>query len=285
MDACKNVVILAALLLLAACAAKLSGGSGTLYAGGKQYPLVGGYAYRSEALPTNSGSPLKASTVVVLSDKPMDAAALDQKQDFEMTTAVRRQLDDKQATAVVIYLKPDASLQRIETVGDDLHDVAFGDACCVLTISRNDAERIEGSLRSKNDAGKTEGEYFDLHFALSLPPAETPLPADGGEAFKAYLIYAQALAKGDIAAMAKSMTRKDGDQLLADRKRDNFKTTLDYMQFVALQNPQFVSGTYKGDRATLTLRGTHVDPNAGTGAHATMRRENGAWRFVAETVN
>ncbi|MGA9335543.1 MAG: hypothetical protein WBV39_14785 [Rudaea sp.] len=272
-------------LLLAGCAAKASGGSGMLYAGGKPYPLVGAYAYRYQAARANSAEALKASTVIVLSDKPIDAAALDQKQQFDMPMAVRRELDDKQATAVVMYLNPDASLQRIETLGDELHDVAFGDACCTLTIKRNDDKRVEGSLRSNNAAGKTEGEYFDLHFALSLPPAETPLPADGGEAFKAYLNYAQALAKGDIAAMAKSMTRKDGDQLLVDRKRDNFKTTLDYMQFVALQNPQFVSGSFKGDRATLTLRGTHVDASAGTGAHATMRRENGAWRFVDQTTD
>ena len=273
------------MLLLTACAAKAPQGLGLLYAGGKVHPLVGGYAYRLAQVPAGSTTGAKAALALVLSDKPIDAAALDQKQDFALPMAIRDQLDDQQATAVVLYLNADASMQRIETLGDELHDVAFGDGCCTLTIKRHDDERIEGSLVSKNEAGKAEGEYFDLHFALNLPAAEAPLPADGGDAFKAYMIYAQALAKGDIEAMAKSMTRKGGDELLADRKRADFKTTLDFMQFTALQNPQFVRGTFKGDRATLILRGTHADPNAGTGEYATMQRENGAWRFVAETVN
>ena len=94
-------------------------------------------------------------------------------------------------------------------------------------------------------------------------------PADGGEPAKAYRAYMAALEKGNIDALAKTMTKERGDELLAHKNDADFKMMFAFIQGTAMKNPKFVKGFVKGDTATLYINGerfnsiTGVLPNEG----------------------
>ena len=252
-------------------------GSGTLYNDGKAIALKHAYAYRMPD-PFDKG---KQITRIVFADKPIDSASLADASDRD--SAVDDQL--REATRVDLNLEADGSVQNVNTHIGYSSGSQSGSGWYTVSLKRNDDKRVEGSFRSNDEEDKKSGRYYDLAFALDLPGAPdlgTALPANGGEQGKAYLAHLASLRKGDVDALAKSMTKVRADELLAHRDDADFKVMFGFIQGQALREPKYVKGNTRGDRATLEYTGKDGDGNAVTST-VSMVREGDAWKVEKES--
>jgi hypothetical protein len=217
----------------------------------------------------------------VFADKAIDAGALKDANDRD--GAIDEQL--RGATRVDLNLEADGSVQNVNLSMDGYSGSQSGSGWYTLSLKRNDDKRVEGSFRSNDEEDKKSGRYYDLAFALDLPGAPdlgAALPANGGEQGKAYLAYLAVLKKGDVDALAKSMTKTRADELLAHRDDKDFKMMFGFIQGQALRDPKYVKGNAKGDRATLEYTGKDADGNA-VASTVSMLREGGAWKIEKES--
>jgi hypothetical protein len=255
-------------------------GSGTLYQDGKQTALVSAYAFRGP----DPFDKTKEITTVVFADKAIDTAAANAAAD--RGEAVADQLRQKDATRVELNLESDGSVQNVNIMAPGSSGSQSGSGWYTLKLPHNDAKRIEGSFRSNDEADKKAGRYYDLRFALDIagpPDLGAALPADGGEPGKAYRAYLAALKKGDIDALAKTMTHERSAEILAHRNDPDFKMMFGFIQQSAIRDPKITKGNSKGDAATLELSGKDGDGNAATTV-ATMQKEGGTWRLAKESM-
>ncbi len=255
----------------------LADGSGTLYNEGKAITLKSAYAYRTpDPFEKN-----KQITRVVFADKVIDTAALKDASDRD--DAIDTQL--RGATRVDLNLDADGSVQNVNIRTDGSSGSQSGSGWYTLTLKHNDDKRVEGSFRTNDEADKKSGHYYDLAFALDLPAAPatgTALPANGGDAGKAYIAYLAALKKGDIDLLAKSMSKSRSAELLSHRSDPQFKMMFGFIQSQALLAPKYIKGESKGDSATLDYDGKDGEGSAMSSTVA-MLREGGAWKVEKET--
>jgi hypothetical protein len=267
-------------LLALASGLAIADGSGTVYQDGKAMALVSAYAFRGP----DPFDKTQEITTVVFADKPIDAAAVNAEND--RGEAVADQLRRKDATRVELNLEGDGSVQNVNVMAGGSSSSQSGSGWYTLKLVRNDAKRIEGTFRTNDEADKKSGHYYDLKFALDIagpPDLGAALPADGGDPAKAYRAYVAALKKGDIDALAKTMTHERSQELLAHRSDPDFKMMFAFIQQSALRDPKFVKGFSKGNAATLELTGKDGDGNAATST-ATMQKEEGTWRLAKESM-
>jgi hypothetical protein len=272
-------VLLLALALVPAPA--FADGSGTLYQEGKPLALKHAYAYRGP----DPWDKAKTITTVVFADKPIDAAAANAAND--RGEAVEDQLRKAEATRVDLNIAGDGNLQNVNINSPGYSGSQSGSGWFTLKLVKNDEKRIEGTFRTNEEADKKEGRYYDLKFALDIagaPDRGAALPADGGEPAKAYRAYVAALGKGDIDALAKTMTKERSSELLSHRNDPDFKMMFAFVQQSALKNPKYSKGFVKGDTATLEWNGKDGDGNTTTST-ATMLKEGGAWRLAKESTS
>lgn len=266
-----------ALVLAGVCGPLFAAGSGTFYNEGKAIALPHAYAYRTPD-PFAQDNQI---TRVVFADKAIDAAML--RDAVDRDEAIDAQL--RGANRVDLNLDGDGAVQNINTRIGDTSGSQSGSGWYTLDIKHNDAQRIEGSFRSNDEEEKKWGRYYDLTFALDLPGAPdlgAALPAGGGEAGKAFAVYLAALQKGDIDALAKTMTKKRADELKSHRNDPDFKMMFEFIQAQALHDAKYVKGHGKGDAATLEYSGKDSDGNPMTST-VTMQREAGAWKVEKES--
>lgn len=257
----------------------LADGSGTFHDGGRAIELKSAYAYRMP-------DPFEDSvqiTRVVFADRAIDAAALADATDRD--DAIDELL--RGAVRVDLNIEADGTVQNINTRVGDTSGSQSGSGWYTLDLKRNDEKRIEGTFRSNDEEDKVSGRYYDLAFALDLPGAPDlgpALPAGGGEAGKAYLAYQAALKKGDVDALARTMTKERSDELLAHRNDADFKMMFAFIQAQALRDAKYVKGHGKGDAAMLEFTGKDSDGNLTT-SNVTMQREGGAWKVEKESTS
>ncbi len=253
-------------------------GSGTLYNDGNAIALKSAYAYRMP----DPFDKTKQITRIVFADKMIDAAALNDSSDRE--DAIDGQL--RGATRVELNLDGDGSVENVNIQADGSSGSQSGSGWYTLELKHNDEKRVEGSFHTNDEADKKSGHYFDLAFALDLaaaPAPGTPLPANGGDAGKAYLAYLAALKKGDIDLLAKSMSKTRSAELLGHRSDPDFKMMFGFIQSQALLSPKYFKGESKGDIATLDYDGKDADGNA-MSSKVTMVREGDAWKLDKEST-
>jgi len=275
----KRIHPLLPLLLALAPGMVLAAGSGTVYHDGQATALAHAYAYRTPD-PFDKD---KQITRIVFTDRAIDAAAV--RDAGNRDDAIDEQLHG--ATRVDLNLEADGSVQNVNTRIGDRIGTQSGSGWYTLTLKRNDDKRVEGSFHSNDESEKKSGRYYDLTFALDVPAAPdlgAPLPADGGAQGKAYLAHLAALRKGDIDALAATMTKARAGQLLAHRNDPDFKMMFEFIQGQALREPKYVKGNSKGDRATLEYRGKDGDGNE-VKSTVSMLREGGAWKLEKESTS
>jgi ketosteroid isomerase-like protein len=269
-----------AMLTLASSLAHADG-SGTLYQDGKALTLVSAYAYRGP----DPFDKTKEITTVVFSDKKIDAAAVNAAAD--RGEAVEDQLRRQNATRLELNIEDDGSLQNVNVVSGGSSGSQSGSGWYTMKLAHHDAKRVEGSFHTNDEADKKSGRYYDLKFALDLagpPDLGAALPAGGGEPAKAYMAYLAALKKGDVDALAKTMTHERSAEVLAHRNDPDFKVMFGFIQQSAMRDPKVTKGFSHGDTATLELSGKDGDGNAATST-ATMQKEAGSWRLAKESMS
>ena len=268
-------------ILALACGLAHADGSGTLYQDGKPLALVSAYAYRGP----DPFDKTKEVTTVVFSDRKIDAAAANAASN--RGEAVEDQLRRDNATRVELNLEADGSLQNVNIVSDGSSGSQSGSGWYTMALAKNDTKRIEGTFRSNDEADRKSGRFYDLKFALDIagpPDLGAALPPGGGDPAKAYMAYLAALNKGDVDALAKTMTKERSAEILAHRSDPDFKTMFGFIQMSAMRDPKVTRGFSKGDSATLELSGKDGDGNAATST-ATMTKEGGSWRLAKESMS
>jgi hypothetical protein len=256
-------------------------GSGTLYQEGKSLALVSAYAYRGP----DPFDKTKEITTVVFSDKKIDAAAANAA--ANRGEAVEDQLRRAEATRVELNIEGDGSVQNVNIVSRGSSGSQSGSGWYTIKLAKHDAKRIDGTFKSNDEADKKSGRFYDLKFALDIagpPDLGAALPSGGGEPAKAYMAYLAALKKGDVDALAKTMTKERSAEILAHRNDPDFKMMFAFIQQSAMRDPKCTKGFSKGDAATLELSGKDGDGNAATST-ATMQKEGGTWRLAKESMS
>ena len=293
--------VLAAVLLGASGAAVADGG-GTIYSNGVATTVSGAYAYAVPDLFDAS----KQAVVVVLSSEAIDAAS------YDAATDRSKAFDDNlfwnnerkpTSAKITIGSNKDAPIEQVNLAvlsGDSLHSSgSMGKAFYTLDLKTNDGKRIEAVLKSTHDSEKTDknGTYYDVHFALNVAsgPAFGPgLPPDGGEPFKAFHAYDRALShaifsldRDSLNGVANTLTDarlKKLNQSIKNAKNDEIEKILRAMRDETPNSFHFVTGSVKGDLATIEIKGKVYDGNGNAIADSdlvsvTMKKENGDWCF------
>ncbi|MBL8300113.1 MAG: hypothetical protein JNN30_17380 [Rhodanobacteraceae bacterium] len=160
-----------------------------------------------------------------------------------------------------------------------------------LTTQVNDAKRMAGSFVLEGDDDVRCDVGFDLAYAATTAataaasaagskeaaPKGKALPAGGGEAGKVFQANLAAMQKGDLDAMLATVTKKQADEIRAQRKDPQFGAMLEMMKAFAPKSAAVTGGQDFGDSAELTLDAVDQSGGKSTGT-ATMRKEGGAWK-------
>lgn len=101
-----------------------------------------------------------------------------------------------------------------------------------------------------------------------------PLPADGGEPWKAYLAYYKALDAGDLAALKKLIIAEN----VKDMDKPEFKEFFPMMKSMHAKEIKFVGGNSDGKTATIQATGKDPSGKASKGT-ITMVLENKEWKL------
>jgi len=300
-------------IALASGAPTHADGGGSFYTNGVALPMSTAYAYAGRDLFDES----KPAVVIVMRDQPIDAAGYDAAPDREKAFKdLLGNFKTKGSTLKLVIGTDKDGHTRVEGAdmsyhgahGFNLGSVAPSESFHTLDLKVNDGKRIEGTLRTTQESAKTDanGTYFDLHFALNVVsgPAFGPgLPPDGGEPFKAYQIYADAV---DSAAF-----RPEDDRMhtlantLSDAQlrvinelthktkpaewEEKMKAVLRAMSSAIPAAYEFAGGRLKGDVATMDIRGKARNESGSAidgsevNVTVTMKKENGMWRFDGDS--
>jgi hypothetical protein len=160
----RSTAVLVLMSLTAGSGQALADGSGSLVAKGQATVLTNAYAYRH----ADDFHPDKQVTTVVFSDKPIDAAKINGAKNRE--DELKSQLRVQHASSVELNIRPDGSVQNVNTASDGSSGSASGSGWYKIDLKQNDDKRIEGTFRSSDEKDKTEGStgFFDLKFAFNL---------------------------------------------------------------------------------------------------------------------
>jgi len=101
-----------------------------------------------------------------------------------------------------------------------------------------------------------------------------PLPADGGEPWKAYVQYCKAMDAGDVAALKKLMSADN----VKDMDKPEFKQFFPIMRSMHAKEIKMKSGTIDGKTATILATGKDQNGKVTTGT-ITMIQEDNQWKM------
>lgn len=158
------------LLLLSAVAAFVAPVSasatdyGSVVVHAKTTKLVDAYAYHHPAAYDEKVT----QTTVLLADRPIAVKAITAA-GGKLDAAVHDWLNKQKAVYWEAIFYPDGMYWSGDLVVPGV--VTYGGAACTVAMTRNDAERAEGTCRSDNEAAKDdqqEGVYADVKFSVAF---------------------------------------------------------------------------------------------------------------------
>jgi hypothetical protein len=163
-------LVAAAMLVLSISPAWAEGGGSITYKG-KTYPLAGAYAY-SHPDPFDKS---KTATEIDFSSKSIDAKAInaagDRREALNKITDAYFPDKEERPTKVELQISRGAT-GEVQQLGFSVPGTSLSGSGkkVKVELKRNDAQRIEGTLKSLNVADKNSefGGYFELNFALDV---------------------------------------------------------------------------------------------------------------------
>ena len=153
------------LTLLAASIDAVAMGAGTIVMNGKSATVTDAYAYRQPA----ANDKAVVLTTIVLTDRPLDSGKLAENEDRDKT--IHALLKRARAVYWEAVLLPDGTLKAINAVWPGGIEIRGRVDNVHLRITHSDAQRIEGTYRTLDEAPKEllpGGEYFDLKFSTDF---------------------------------------------------------------------------------------------------------------------
>ncbi len=237
--------------------------------------VVDAYAYRDKD-PIDAA---KQVTIVILADKAIDAAAITGALDRE--AAIRDQMDNAKASYVEITMMEGDDSPALNVYVAGTHGNTALSGGFTVALETNDGKRVKGHC--SNDAKERKDYPTDLNFAVAIatPDPGTALPADGGDAGKAYVAYVAAIRKGDVDAIARVMEKDRAREFLAHRRDADFQQMLGMFQAMSPKEIHVLGGALVGNRATLDVQGKDSGGNELKGKVRLLKDGDG-WRVADE---
>jgi hypothetical protein len=229
-------------------------------------------------------APRSFATYVVLSQNPVDGAAAVAAPDPYSTIINDAGLRD--GGAIRISVGDDGSLSSNAQLGWNGTQCVNSDKIGDLTgtFTTREPARIAGRVRYKAPV-EIDGVASDLDVTFDVPvlaaPRGKPLPKDGGDAGKAYLAFAAAVAKRDFGTAQKSLSAGKAPQFAKDEwetEEENAKDGIDILDAWLLKKPKVTGGESFDDHVVLEVEGEMF---AGMNALSLVRmvEEGGTWRY------
>ena len=153
------------LAALCVCIGAQAAGSGEMTRKGQTTKLPNAYAVRQP----DHFDASRMITTVLFTTKPLDSAKVNAA--AKQLDAAEAQLRELEASYVELDVDADGRVQMIGFFAPGV-SVSGGTSDKPL-LTHNDAKRIEGSFRTRDEKEKTGdfGGYYDLKFALDIAPA------------------------------------------------------------------------------------------------------------------
>lgn len=234
------------------------------------------------------GDPAKRRTLLYLSDKPLDCAAADAALDPE--EVLDGQVRSAKAGSVRIPILPGGEAGTLYFSNTEPSESFNSGGIGKLTLKTNSEARLEGSYATDKPEDFFDKTYeFKLTFAADVtkgPVTGTPLPAGGGEAGKAYLAYAAAVAKRDYAKIKALVSAERAAKIFENEGTDWFKDTFEWFRNSQPASAKVVAGLANGDRVTLTVEGkSYDDKDAKIKGRVRMVKDAKGWKITEEDLS
>ena len=273
------LALLAASGLAAAPGARAADGtaSGTVTVNGKTTKVAYAYARAVKGFFDKT----KEDVEVVLSDVPLDAAALeDQFERIKLADAGK--LHAFEVTINAEGSPISTAFRHNGFKGPSPSGLSSAD---VFTKKVFDGKTVDGAYKSAKEHeffGNTYG--FDVAFQAPITRAAKPVPPSAAETAaaqkspqaKVYGEYLKAVQKEDLAGLKKVMSAEMVKQL----DQPDAKEMLKLIKMMTAKDIQVLKVVEKGDTADLTVSGTQDSGPSNGVVH--MVKEGGAWKLQRE---
>lgn len=216
---------------------------------------------------------------VYLSDVPLDAARIAAA--FHASSAAEEQLGDASAGYVRLCIDADGGECGLYFSHNKPTASFNSSGYGTLALEQAPVGRIAGHwVLAKPEDFFGETYDFDLRFdAAVTPPPGKPLPADGGEAGKAYRAWTAAVTKGDVATLrAMAAGEYDAWRLKSDDPQQA-KAALKDLRDGTPVEAKILGGRIDGDNAILWVEGRDRDDILRRG-RVRLQRMDGTWRYL-----
>ncbi|MBK8283598.1 MAG: hypothetical protein IPK97_01285 [Ahniella sp.] len=181
----------------------------------------------------------------------------------------------KDARALTFMIDADGGAVEMYLYGDGIQSLGASGTMGKVHAPRIEDGRLRGHYLKYDDLfGSTI--VIDLQFDAEIwkAPASKPLPADGGDAGKAYLGLIAAVRKGDQKQIM-AHSRKDAEPM----SDEEFKDMLPMMQAMMPKSPKIQGGSLSGNTAVLSI----IDGATNEPASAEMELVDGRWVMVSSS--
>jgi hypothetical protein len=255
--------------------------SGTFAVNGKSYPIAYAYAYDFPfQLPSGDGGVPESLSVVALSDRPFDAAALDRVCEPDIDIDMRAQTGA--VSLNVMYGAKDGAARmlkyRVPSMGTFANTGPETDDA-KLTLEKSSDGSVRGRLTIAGNAHMHEFDpdnialvtadvKFDAKAPVSRDVKGEALPAGGGEPGQVYLAFNEKIGAKDAQAPLAMLRPALRDAMKSDDAPSPF-------QDIAMTSPKINRGVSDGQRARLWVSGQGVE--GPISSQVCLIKEEGKW--------
>ena len=250
---------IAALLALTWPVIVLGGEASGQFTAGKRPPIQPKYAAAYETRDQRDAR--KAAIEVVLSEEPIDVAEAAAELDPHSNVINQKALRDH--NYVLLRVRPDNDVSMNATYSATMTQyVEMTGSRMTADLTANTRDRVAGRVFSPKPLKTMDGDDYtiDLKFSTEVThaPAGTKLPADGGEAGKAFNALQSAIAKKSWAGIKGNVTAKTLESFFESDRTEN-ENLADAIQTLGFHLPKkpgkITGGELRADGAILNVEG------------------------------
>jgi len=248
-----------ALLALLSPVIALGGEASGQFTAGKRPPIKPKYA---AAYATHDQRDARKSAIeVVLSEERIDVAEAVNELDPHTNVINQKALRDH--NYVLLWVRPDNDVSMNATYSDTMTQyVEMSGSRMTADMTTNTPSKVAGHLFSPKPLKTMDGDEYaiDLKFSTEVtsPPAGTKLPADGGEAGKAFKALQTAIAKKSWEGIKGNVTAKNLESFDESYRtpKENLDDAIQTLGFwLPKKAGKITGGELRGDSAILTVEG------------------------------
>ena len=206
--------------------------------------------------------PRRWQVEIVLSEGPVDAKAIGDALDPHVN--VINQEGVRTGNYILFWVNPDGRVSMNGTLSETM--TQYGDSTdkgdLKAELTTNTKDRVAGRVFTAKPVKTLSGETYEVDVTfdttVTKAPAGTKLPAEGGEAGKAFQSLYQAVQKKDMKGIQAGVTSRVANMLFADYNsaEENLKSAVDTLTaWLPKKNVKVTGGESRGESVLLEVEG------------------------------